>query len=492
MRARALQLTLAEAVRAHARGARLLLDDEQARDEALRHEGRVEVRLQAWIAGLEIAPRLEQGIREAWSQLRALALLLMLVAALAGVGAASTALSGDAQINILWALVGLVALPTVLLVAWLLVMSLTAVGALLVRPGGSGVGRAVVWLIRAIAGFSTRDAERAEERRAATQGLLTTLATGATGRWMFATLTHGFWLLFALLALATCVLRMSFLQYDFVWETTLLSDATARSVLLAIAWLPQAMGFTVPDAALLEASRAGGEPAGREIWARFLLACLLVYSVLPRLLLLALSLLMTARSLRDRPLDLADPVFLPAVMQLQRSAQIRAPLGSPPPMEQPMPAMPERALGKGRYVALAAIELDQPEAWPPAMVDAVDLGHIDTRQTAQQALADLRDLPTAPRFVLVAGSMLRTPDRGNADLLAAFVQTASVPVWLLLTESALAAARGLDVEQRAADWRARARAAGIDRCLRMELTELAALGAERLQRRFTADEGGGT
>ncbi|MFO1112883.1 MAG: DUF2868 domain-containing protein [Rhodospirillales bacterium] len=91
-------------------------------------------------------------------------------------------------------------------------------------------------------------------------------------------------------------------QYDFVWETTILSERAYVAIARVLAAPVEALGFPVPDAMQITGSRwtrPGELFVGRERWGSLLVGCLVVYGVLPRALALLVSLAALLR--RDPP-----------------------------------------------------------------------------------------------------------------------------------------------------------------------------------------------
>ena len=113
---------------------------------------------------------------------------------------------------------------------------------------------------------------------------------------------------------AIVILLLSTRQYDFVWETTILSEPIYVEMARLIAMPVQALGFAVPDAAQIGASRwTGGAVAagGREAWGSLLIGCIVVYGLLPRALALLISVTAVLRASQYR-LDPATSVMSPA------------------------------------------------------------------------------------------------------------------------------------------------------------------------------------
>jgi hypothetical protein len=128
---------------------------------------------------------------------------------------------------------------------------------------------------------------------------------GDVERWGWLAQSQVFAVAFHLGAIAMALSLVAFTDLAFAWSTTLRFDAAAWLQLThAIAapwasWLPEA----VPSAALVEASQyfrasEGHDPGGSAPWWPFLLACMVGYGLLPRVLLLGFARLRFAAAVR--------------------------------------------------------------------------------------------------------------------------------------------------------------------------------------------------
>lgn len=186
--------------------------------------------------------------------------LLWAMAALAivsGIGlATSITPQGRATISLLDALLSLFLLNTLLILLWAVSHALGE------RTNGFGA------LLDPLSKVLLR------------QGQLLTVAQAHTSlsvhqrlwRPALASVSHGFW--FILLSSAWLTLTLRFISYDyqFEWRSTLLNESNIESVIGTLSILPQWLGVAPPET-----------PQSTAIW---LLACLLLYAILPRLLLL--------------------------------------------------------------------------------------------------------------------------------------------------------------------------------------------------------------
>lgn len=88
---------------------------------------------------------------------------------------------------------------------------------------------------------------------------------------------------------AAALLLLLVRQYHFTWESTLLSHETFTQVVAILSWLPEKLGFDVPNQAAILASRNQLDTQHAAAWGGLLLGSLLCYGVVPRLLAWALS-----------------------------------------------------------------------------------------------------------------------------------------------------------------------------------------------------------
>src|SRR5699024_6600883 len=108
---------------------------------------------------------------------------------------------------------------------------------------------------------------------------------------------HGFWLAASLSALAIVALAFSLKRYGFNWETTLLTPHGFEELVQLLSTVPSWLGLTVPSVELIQRSD-GLHPltaAQQRIWSQWLLACVVAYGVLPRLLGLSACLILWRR-----------------------------------------------------------------------------------------------------------------------------------------------------------------------------------------------------
>lgn len=362
------------------------------------------------------------GLREAilaWRRRAGWLLALACVlAVLVGSGSAGAVLGdGSRPVNVVWALGALLGIHAFSLMVWLI--SVAAGG----QASGAGLGR--IWL-HGVAWLDRRAAQL--DVPAALAGLMSRDRTAA---WGLSAVSHLLWLLALLSALAGLLVLLATRRYGFVWETTILPVDVFGGLVAVTGAGPASLGFAVPDAAMVAASGAGEalDEAGRRAWSSWLLGCLVLYGVVPRLVLVVLCTLAWRRGLARQHLDLAQPAYLHLRARLLPESE-RAGVCDPAPALGGRRVAPlEPGLAHGDRCALA-LELGDDLAWPTAWLTTVaeDGGRVDSREQRKAIISRFAQRP--PSRLLIAVDPRMTPDRGSLALIAELAGTSgAVMVW---------------------------------------------------------------
>lgn len=434
-----------------------------------------------------------EGLREAIEQLRRTLMLSLGITALlalgAGFAAGLSALGSGEQANIFWVLGSLLSLPTLTLVLWCLMwwwqpntLSSSTLGA-----GVMGITRRLGnWLHR---GHTATATLRASLKVFSSDGL---------GRWLVSAITHGLWALFlagcGFMLLAVLALR----QYSFYWETTILSEQSYILLTQTLGWLPASLGFSIPSIEQIQSSRwETVVPQSIAIpWSQFLLGSLVVYGVLPRLLLLCLSLLMLRRERRHYRLDTSLPGFerlRPALMPIATPLGVVDP--DPGTLPQPEPISTPLERGNGPP-ALVGLEINLPACgWPIPTEDSPwqDLGILDSREDHHRVLGALQHTDPPPELLVAVCSLTSTPDRGIRNLLIRLADRARAPLALILSDGQLLRDRGQSsaATQRIQQWRTLGENLGIppERVASIDLNHLTEASEALLGRLIKGEQG---
>lgn len=211
-------------------------------------------------------------------------------------------------VNIVWALLTLLGLNTFSLLLW---------SVMLLSPTASGGRFALLWP------WLTRKLARGPEMGLAVQAWWSVWSQAQATRWILSLGTHLIWLNILLAAALVMLFTLSTRQYDFVWETTVLSpDFFIRT----IGWLsviPHWFGFAVPDSESIRMSGsvvANNHDALRRLWSEWLLGCLTVYGILPRFFLGLLSGLIVAKRRSRISPDLSSPYYEALIKKMSPNA----------------------------------------------------------------------------------------------------------------------------------------------------------------------------
>ena len=399
------------------------LDDATAFAEAARRHSAPQLRLRerAWLLGqrLGLAAQMLRWRDTAWLLGAALALAVVLLAN----GVVFAMLTDGRTINAGSALVAALGMHLITLVLWFLSTLLPATGA-----GPLGRLSLGPLLLQGLARLPLGQRAHSSALARAAGSLLqrTRLAP-----WAFGLVSHLVWSAAFVLVLVGLLLAFAFKEYRLTWETTILSAQTFADFVRATGWLPGLLGFPVPELAA-GASTQGplALPASAAAW--WLVGCVAVYGLLPRLLCAALCAVVWQRRKNRLQLDTSDPYFAQllarfAALQTSRVVDVeRAGPGGPAKLTTLAPGT------TGIALAVVGFELPQAQDWPPAaLAQAAQYteriaGTLDERRSVLDALAQLH-----PRALLIVCNAAATPDRGTERFLReACSHAAECALWL--------------------------------------------------------------
>ncbi len=367
---------------------------------------------------------------------------ICLLATLAGAGAAVAALGTAPPVSLPLLLASLVGLNLAMLLAWLLLMPVSARAA----PGLGRLAR-LLWRRLAVA--------ESTERRDPSLDALALLTGGRPGRWLLGSVAHLAWLCFALAALIATALLFSLKAYALAWTTTVLSPDALTTLARVLSAGPALLG--VPGADTLPVVGDAAQRA-REGWGLWLLAAMFVYGVLPRLIASVACVVLAWRALRGLGSDASLPGFARLRARLAPD-HIELGIRDPAPRAPALTPTPNASLAGSGDTGALAVEWGEPMT-PPTNPTLRWLGVVDDAASRAGVLADLRAHPLAR--VLIAVRATATPDRGTERFIADVVRAAGVPAELVLGDYVTLQARGDAARtQREADWQALARRTGV-------------------------------
>lgn len=285
----------------------------------------------------------------------------------------------------------------------------------------------LVWLIQAL----RRHANRASlppfllgfnQQDAVNQAILQ-LYTAPAFRpyvyWRKSVMTHRLALMGLVGMFASALMLLLVRQYRFNWESTLLNDGHFAKVVAILAWLPDKLGFSVPNAQAVMAGRNLGDIASASAWGSLLLGSIVCYGILPRLV----AWLYCLWRVRQTPpqLDLSLPYYQNILQQWQRRI-IDSDDDYRPDQVRTAPTISVHTQG-----AHWAVLLDAPHddgQWFKGMlgVDWLDKGVIADRDGVAELTRQLGDASAVQ--VLVGIRAMQTPDRGTIRRLNQFAEQA--------------------------------------------------------------------
>lgn len=385
-----------------------------------------------------------------WRQLARWSLAAMLVlAVLTGFGTALGALGDGTQpVNLLLVLAAMLGLHALTLLLWLIGLGLKSNG------GGAWLGK--LWL------DATRKLARGPDAALAPRALAGLLGRSGALRWSLSAVSHLLWLTAMLSLLATLLALLSARRYSFNWETTLLSPDAFVALTQALGWLPARLGFSMPPEATIRLSDGLNllPPEAQTLWSSWLIGCVVVYGVIPRLIAFLISAVLAQRGIkRATKLDTSLPGYAGLRPRLMPPSEGIAPDAAAGPDARARIQAPPTGIGLAGGPTLIGLELPPDAVWPPSGLteNVQNAGVIDTRKQRHALLDQLHAHP-APRLLVVCDSY-QTPDRGTLAFiaeLAAYAEQTHVAFY-----TATEPGRHNHAESRLDSWRSQLEAAGV-------------------------------
>lgn len=354
--------------------------------------------------------------------------VLLLLGLICGAGSVAAMLPGQQQqVNLFWLLTALLGAHSFALLLWLLFVAL-------LRSHNNGViATALNWVVNKMMGLKKLN----EESQLALGSWWQALLQPKLRPWQLGLFTHLFWLAFLLGSALALIGILTTQQFDFVWESTLLSDSQLSAILAALAAPQQLFGLGIPDSAQTAAQQ-------RRAWAIFILLATALYALLPRLI----ALLITAATLRWQQaqwqLDFSQSYFIHLQNQFHHQQQR-------PMILDHDPAPPTASEQETSFAEVLPPE----QAWWYGLEigNAVDLeqrlpnfkGYINSLHEAQ-ALLETKRPKNPPLAFFVEGH--RVADRGQQRILKLLLKGKN---WLVIMRTEQTESEHLQQWQRVAD-----------------------------------------
>lgn len=394
------------------------LDDAAANRAARSAGGDIETRICHRAARLDAqGGGLRLRLIEWTAQARWAGAALSVFALIAGLGLGASAL-GDGQhpVNIVWALGGLLGLHLLALGIWFAGLALPGSGD--VSLAGRAWMSTTQWLGRRHGDAWLPEAGLAMARRGNT-------VTAWLGR-----ISHGMWSLTLAGALVSMLVMLATRQYDFIWETTILSQDVFVELVRLLGALPAIFGVNMPDAQIVARAAAPDPmPMDRQVWSAWLVSALVLYGLLPRLALWAWCSWRWRRFTAGFRLDLDEPGYARLTTALMPASE-GAEVTDADPGHLPRFVPTTAPLHAGRSSQAVALELGPDLSWPPPdWPGELVGGRLDSREQRRDTMDRLAAHPA--RRLLVAIDTRLSPDRGSRAMLAELSQyAAQSAVWL--------------------------------------------------------------
>ncbi len=363
--------------------------------------------------------RLEDSVRKPHDQFKHAGRISLIAAAILGGLASGNAVSELYTLNIYWLLAVLLGFNLLSLTLWVTGITFNLQG----LSSGIAAQLASWWPFRK----NDNNTIESLARRAWWESCL----TGTVGKWRIGVLTHQFWLAYLTAGLILLILLMLAKQYNFIWGTTLLPENSLPKLTEGLGRPLTLIGLEMPDSQQITTSRLGSgrqDAETRSAWARFLIGVLLFYGLLPRLLLLALSILMLKWSEYRFKLDLYLPYYIdlrqrlmarktnPQVIDADPLADAKQTEIIQPVANNTLPAGAQ-ALG---------IELDDRINWPDSVACRLNIVDQKTHEEAVELIKKL-DGP-----LLIGVAAYRLPDRGIQRTVKDLLAETKCKPWLVL------------------------------------------------------------
>ena len=345
--------------------------------------------------------------------------LTVVIAAILGMLAAGHAVGESATLNIYWLLVVLLGFNLLSILLWIAGITFNLHGL------STGVAAYLAsWL-------PYRQKENNTISSHATRSWCESCLTGSTGKWRISVLTHQFWLTYLTAGLIMLVLLMIARQYNFIWGTTLLSESSIPEFTQFLARPIEYLGLMAPDSNQIAASRIGlaeQDTETRSAWARFVLGAILLYGILPRAMLLGISVLMRKLAERNFKLDLYLPYYIELRQHLMTPETTGRVIDADPhagtKQTQVAPDIVANAIPANAQAI--GIELDDQTVWPDSIVCH---GNVIDQQSHADAIKTVKNI-NGPLLIGVAAH--RLPDRGVQRTIREIIENTAKEPWLVL------------------------------------------------------------
>ncbi|MBP2280990.1 hypothetical protein H4W00_001803 [Psychrobacter sp. PL19] len=233
-------------------------------------------------------------------------------------------------------------------------------------------------------------------------------------RWYLGKFSHQLWLATLTGMLCAIIFLLIVRQYSFSWESTLLSDQALITLTHLLGWLPNMVGFDVPDNAAIVQSRLVSDALPLSVarqWASLLVGSLLMYGIVPRAIAWSFCALIFSR--KKMRLDIKLPYYQKILNFWQRQV-----VDADDFTEITAPVAPKATVSAGeKLVALLEYPSDIEQWWQIGVEHLdnsdhkiEDFGIVDDRDDMMRLITYLDQNPVQ---VLLGINNKALPDRGT-------------------------------------------------------------------------------
>lgn len=259
------KIQLVELIRILQNQSHIFTTDPQGIDEVLRHEDapikNKLIRRAQWIDSDKALQRQLHSIHQYRHWLLWLVCAFLILSGFLG----TWALMRSPQINFFYVLLSVLGMHSIMLLLWC-VMTL--------RSGSLSPA----WF------YPLRWLRIDHSIKKAVVQLFSEQANHAAMRWYVGEISHRFWLCTLSGMWLAVLLLLLVRQYYFVWESTLLSADALAVVVSCLSWLPEKLGLSMPNRAMVVAGRGVAEANSARAWGYLLLFSIVAYGMFPRFL----------------------------------------------------------------------------------------------------------------------------------------------------------------------------------------------------------------
>lgn len=339
---------------------------------------------------------------------------LIVVAILSGIGLALNLSPQTIRtISIIEALIAIIVVNGLLILLWAVSVNIRQ------KPGGIG----------ALLGHYSSYLARGKNRLNAMQAFNSVAARGHLFKPALSALTHGFWLLLLGSAFITLTFRFIGYDYQFIWQTTLLSEANVEQLVRILHIVPGLLSIEPPMVSFAEPASFSGERQ-TALW---LLTCMLCYAILPRLVLFITCEALRRYRLKHLSVDWNLPGFS-ELYSIWRTSTSAVTDPAPDNIEVIRSGLTTQPNTKTQFQPEAWFTLECGEQMPthPALQDLSSCPYLGDIGTREQRVNLLQTLQEESVSVLAVINPELSVDRGSLRFLAEVERVAQLAVSVVL------------------------------------------------------------